>query len=382
MAEKTQVTIVGLGLIGASAGLALRRYSDRVTVVGHDRNGSAAGQAKSMGAVDRTDWNLINAVRNADRILLATPINEVHDTLEVIREDLKSECVILDTSSTKAAVLQWAAEFLPANVHLVGGHPIVVTDYWDTGSARADLFQDKLFCLSSDSRTSSSALQLATDLVEALGARPFFVDAAEHDGLVAAVDHLPMVMAAALARAVSESASWQEMRKLAGSQFYAGSFQVEPDVAGAARTVLANREKHDPLARQLRRRDGTMASAPGRGRSGGADPGFRPGDHGYPPLGPCTRNGQLGRDSCGGNPGHGQPVPAHVRVRRARAQEANQARRKEKVAFRLDAAPPAQGGFGTVALLIKDREIDAEPVGRQPGGLLPGAARAIPGDGG
>lgn len=240
MADKMQITIVGLGLVGASAGLALKKYADKIVIVGHDKNTALAGQARKLGAVDRTEWNLINATRGADRILLAVPPEEVRSTLDVIKEDLKAGCVIVDTASVKSEVLAWAAEMLPAGAGLVGGHPIFVTENYDPAAARADLFDRKMFCLVSDTHTSSNAVQVATDLVEALGAQPFFIDAAEHDGLAAAVEHLPMLLAGALARATSASPSWQEMRKLAGSQFYANTFLVDGDPHAAADTCLAN----------------------------------------------------------------------------------------------------------------------------------------------
>ncbi len=73
MAEKLQITIVGLGLIGSSAGLALRRYADKVSIVGHDKDSKRTAKAKKVSAVDRTEWNLISAVSEADRVLLALP---------------------------------------------------------------------------------------------------------------------------------------------------------------------------------------------------------------------------------------------------------------------------------------------------------------------
>ena len=126
MPDKLQVTIVGLGLIGRSAGLALRRYADKVTVVGHDPDPQAAAAAKKAGAVDRTDWNLIGAVSKADRILLVLPPDQVRDTLKAIAHEVQQGCVILDTADVKAPVMAWAAELLPAGVHFVGGHPIVL----------------------------------------------------------------------------------------------------------------------------------------------------------------------------------------------------------------------------------------------------------------
>ncbi len=238
--NKIQVTIIGLGLIGASAGLALRRYPDRVVVVGNDRSRDITNEAKAMGAVDRIEWNLVNSVRNADRILLAVPAAEVRETLGYIKQDLKPDCLIMDTASVKVPVLARARELLPEGAGFVGGHPIILSENQDTSAARADLFQDKIFCLTPDAQTPTGALQMATDLVEALGAKPFFIDPFEHDGLAAAVEHLPTIVAGALARAASESSGWQEMRKVAANQFYTSSYIVEADATAAAETCLGN----------------------------------------------------------------------------------------------------------------------------------------------
>ncbi len=248
MTDKLQVTIVGLGLIGASAGLALRRYQDKVTVVGHDRDPGAAGQAKKLGAVGRTDWNLVGAVSGADRVLLALPAAEIRDTLKYIAQDLKPGCVILDTAEVKTPVMAWAAELLPPGVHFVGGHPIVLADPEGNEAARADLFERKLFCLTADTTTQDGAVHLAADLVEALGAQPFFLDPVEHDGMAAAVEHLPVVLAGALLAATSHSASWQDMRKLAGTQFFAGTQVMARTGKDAAAGLIANRE---PLLRWI-----------------------------------------------------------------------------------------------------------------------------------
>lgn len=242
MADKMQITIIGMGLIGASAGLALRKYQDKVTIVGHDRNLRLAGQARSMGAVDRTEWNLINAVVKADRIVMAIPAGEIRDTLTAMAQDLKNGCVILDLSDVKTSVLDWAAELLPPHVSLVGGHPIVVTENLDTSGARADLFAGKLFCLMTDARSSDAAVRLATDLIEAMGGKPFFLDPVEHDGMVAATVHAPTLMAAALMEAAITSPGWADMRKLAGTQFYASTLITADDGKAAASACAANRE--------------------------------------------------------------------------------------------------------------------------------------------
>lgn len=242
MGEKLKIAIVGLGLIGTSAGLALRRYQDKVTVIGHDRDPGVAGMAKKLGAVDRAEWNLINAVAGADRVLLALPLAEMRDTLQAIAADLKPGCIVMDTAEVKGPVLAWARELLPDNVSFVGGHPIVISEKPGQEGARADLFERKLFCLVADVAAQAGAVHLAADLVEALGGKPFFMDATEHDGMAAAVEHLPMVMAAVLTTIAGRSSGWSDMRKVAGGQFYTGTALAVDSGQTAAVGLLANRE--------------------------------------------------------------------------------------------------------------------------------------------
>lgn len=242
MGEKLKIAIVGLGLIGTSAGLALRRYQDKVTVVGHDRDLGVAGMAKKLGAVDRTEWNLISTVAGADRVLLALPLAEMRETLQAIAADLKPGCIVMDTAEVKGPVLAWARELLPDNVSFVGGHPIVISEKTGQEGARADLFERKLFCLVADVAAQAGAVHLAADLVEALGGKPFFMDATEHDGMAAAVEHLPMVMAAVLTTIAGRSSGWSDMRKVAGGQFYTGTALVVNSGQAAAAGLLANRE--------------------------------------------------------------------------------------------------------------------------------------------
>ncbi len=242
MAEKFQITINGLGMIGASAGLALHRHQDKVVIVGHDPDPARAGKAKQMGAVDRTEWNLINAVTKADRVLLTLPAGELREVLEIIGPELKPGCLVVDTADVKAPVLAWAVQYLPESVNFVGGHPIVLAEDMETASARADLFDKKLFCLMPSERANDRALTLAVDLAQAMGAQPFFLDPVEHDGLAAAVSHLPLVMAGALMSIASSSSGWGDMRKLAGSQFYSSTWVAEEDPKGAAGACLANQK--------------------------------------------------------------------------------------------------------------------------------------------
>lgn len=242
--SKPRITIVGLGFIGGSIGLALHQAEVDFEVVGHDRERGAANRAKKIGAVDKTDWNLISACEDADLIVLAIPVGGIKDTLAAIGSDLKPGCLITDTASIKSPVIEWAEEILPEEVNFVGGDPIVANAGTAEGidAASADLFSGAVYCLTPAAGAAPDAVRLASDFVYLLGAKPYFLDPLEHDGLMAGVDHLPFVLSAALLSVTTESASWREMRRLAGGAFENATRFVSADPATYRDACLVNRE--------------------------------------------------------------------------------------------------------------------------------------------
>lgn len=244
---KPKITIVGLGLIGKSIGKALRSVGGQLEIVGHDREPMAAREAQKVDAVDKTHWNLIGACDGADIVILATPLNGVRDTLKAIGSDLKSGCLVMDTATLKVPVLKWADEFLPPGVNFVGGHPILnvhgrIEQASSEDYSRADLLRGSLFCLLPAVSAAEEATHLATDVVRLLDAKPLFIDAAEHDGLVAGVEQLPMVLAFSLLSAVAAESSWREMRKLAGTTFEDVTRVLSQDLVGSRDSLMLNSE--------------------------------------------------------------------------------------------------------------------------------------------
>jgi len=216
---KTKITIIGLGLVGRSIGLALSRGTRDYEIVGHDKEPKAASAARKQRAVDSTDWNLINSCEGASVVILALPVTAIRETLQVIAPHLKPGCLVTDTATLKVPVLRWAEEILPEGVHFVGGDPVISAVGMGAEAATAELLRETLYCLCPSPQASPDAVRLASGLVERLGAQPYFLDAAEHDGLMAAVDHLPAILAAVLLRTTTTSSSWRDMRKLAGGQY-------------------------------------------------------------------------------------------------------------------------------------------------------------------
>jgi len=247
--QKPIVSIVGLGIIGASIGLILRKAGVASQVIGHDRSSEASSQARKAGAVDRTDWNLISACEKADVVILALPFGAVEETLRAIGPHLRPECVVVDTATLKGPVLEWATEILPEGVHLIGLDPILPPDLpLPAGGRRLppqprpDLFQGGMICVVPSGRASPDAVKLALDLVSILGAKPLFCDALEHDGLMALAEQLPTVLALALLETVIHEPTWREVRKLAGAAFETGTQSVSSDPAALSALCLENRE--------------------------------------------------------------------------------------------------------------------------------------------
>jgi prephenate dehydrogenase len=219
-----QVTIVGLGLIGASIGLGLRKWAtergqrNALQLVGFDIELVHQNEAKRIKAVDRTTWSLAEALREADLIVVATPPAAVPEVFDAIAEYAPDGAVVTDTCSTKAAVLRWAAERLPQRVHFVGGHPMAGKTQSIEG-ADADLFRGAVWVVTPSLTASREAIETVLGLVQLLGAEPRFLDPEEHDSYVAAISHLPFLLSVALMRTTSRDVAWREMRQLAAGGF-------------------------------------------------------------------------------------------------------------------------------------------------------------------
>jgi prephenate dehydrogenase len=219
-----QITIIGMGQIGTSVGLALSRHSDLMYRVGHDKEISISRKAEKMGALDRVDINIPHAVEQADIVLLALPHDQIQEMLRIIAPHLKADAVVMDTAPIKKAVADWAQELLPKGSHYVGLTPMLNPLYLHehdsgTDAARADLFHNGMVAIITPSGTASEAIKLAIDLIHLLDSEHLFVDPVELDSLMAAVHLLPQLMAAALLNTTVDQPGWREGRKFAGRPY-------------------------------------------------------------------------------------------------------------------------------------------------------------------
>lgn len=240
---KPRITIIGLGLIGSSIGLGLSREQRDFEIVGHDKSPTAAGQAKKLQAVDKTEWNLISACEGAGLVILALPLGAIRETMQALAGELADGAIVVDTASVKAPVQAWADELLPPRVTFVGTNPVVASEQAGAAAARADLFEQRTWAICPSPATNESAVKTASDLAARLGAKPLFLDATEHDGLAAAVEQLPALASMALLTSAVSQPGWREMRRLAGGQFESSTRLVSVDPHVFSDAMLLNAEQ-------------------------------------------------------------------------------------------------------------------------------------------
>lgn len=242
-----RVAILGTGLIGSSIGLALKAARPQTQVAGYDASGENLRRAQALKAIDRRA-SLRNALAEADLVIVSTPVGAMKTLFEEIGPLLPVQALVMDTGSTKATVLRWAADLLPRGVRFVGGHPMAGKTEAGPDAADARLFQGAVWCLAPLPATERDAIDEAVRLVESFGAAPYFLDPDEHDGLVASVSHLPYLMSVALIDHLGQERSWRETASLAAGGFAYATHLSDSDPRMFADIVSTNRSN---IARRL-----------------------------------------------------------------------------------------------------------------------------------
>jgi prephenate dehydrogenase len=199
-----RLTIVGLGLLGGSLAKAARAESLAREIVAVGRRVGSLEPALADGAVDRITTDIAEGVAGADLVVLATPVATLEAQLPAVWRAAAEGALVTDVGSAKARIVR-AAEALAAERPLafVGGHPMAGSNLAGYGVSRADLFRGALVILTPTERTSVDALKRASELWEAVGSRVMSLDPVTHDRAVAAVSHLPHLVADALVAAVA-----------------------------------------------------------------------------------------------------------------------------------------------------------------------------------
>jgi prephenate dehydrogenase len=252
------LAVIGVGLIGGSVALALKRAAAVDRVIGVGRSRANLDAAIACGAIDAIEPDPATAAAQADAVLVATPVGQIGAVFRAIAPALRTDAVVTDGGSTKQDVVAAARAHLGAALsRFVPAHPIAGAEHSGVAAARADLYDARNVVLTPLSETDADAVERVDALWSACRARVSRMSPAEHDATFATVSHLPHVLAYAL---VDSIVSRPDAARL--FRFAAGGFRDFTRIASSAPEMwrdicLANR---DALLAEIDRYSGTLAS--------------------------------------------------------------------------------------------------------------------------
>ena len=242
----SQITIIGLGQIGASIGLALKGQKD-IKRVGYDKDAAVSKAARSLEVVDEVK-NLPGAVKEAAIVVLCLPLNEMHETMRHIGPWLADNALLMETAPIKSGTFKWAREVIRPGRFCIGLVPAInykhiISLEYGLKAAEPDLFRKGTFALDVPRGTPEEVVNRAFDFCRMVGVKPMLADLPESDGWMTSVHVLPQLTAAALLNATVGQAGWQEARKFAGRPFatVTSGMAIHDDAESLLEAVLANR---------------------------------------------------------------------------------------------------------------------------------------------
>jgi len=201
------ISIIGIGLMGSSFALALRSNGFKGSITGIGRNRNNLARAKRRGIIDSYTTDHCRGVKEADLVLLATPVGQFENVVRDIKQHLKKGAIVTDLGSVKATIVRKLDALMPKGVHFVGAHPIAGKECSGISGATADLFRNARCILTPGKQTSAAALRRVRTLWKAVGAKTMTMTPDEHDMIYAAVSHVPHVVAYALVNSIEETRS-------------------------------------------------------------------------------------------------------------------------------------------------------------------------------
>jgi len=238
-----KIAIIGVGLLGGSIGLAVKKRRLAGETAGFVRRAATIAECEQAGALDYATTDLLAAVSRADLVILCTPLAQMPGITAQLLPALKSGAVVTDVGSVKAGVVrELEAIVAKAGAHFVGSHPMAGAEKTGVLAARADLFVNAVCVITPTKKSHGPAVEILKDFWKILGARTLQLTPAEHDRLVSRTSHLPHVVAAALASQVLHPQAPKAQAALCATGFKdttriaSGSPEMWRDIA------LANRE--------------------------------------------------------------------------------------------------------------------------------------------
>lgn len=200
-----KVTIIGVGLIGGSLGMALKKLNLVREVVGLSQRHSTLVYAIKNQVIDQGFTDFKQALNNADLVILATPVSTILKLIPQIAPFLKRNCIVTDVGSTKVSIVAAAEKHLPTFPFFIGGHPLAGSEKRGATYAHLQLFENAICILTPTEKTNQLAREKVRHLWIQLGAQVKFLSPDEHDRILAFMSHMPHLLAYALMEVVPPS---------------------------------------------------------------------------------------------------------------------------------------------------------------------------------
>ena len=197
-----RMAIIGVGLIGGSLARILREKGEVGEVVGIGRGEANLKRAVELGVVDRYSCDPVAGVAGADLVFLSTPVCTIAPMVGLIAPALAPGCIVTDGGSVKGEIVAACEEIMPQGAHFVGGHPIAGTEHTGVDASFATLYQGRRCIITPTERTNRGALEKVVRMWEIAGSEVVLMDTVKHDRVVAAISHLPHMVAYSLVNAV------------------------------------------------------------------------------------------------------------------------------------------------------------------------------------
>jgi len=199
-----KVTIVGVGLMGGSIGLAIKKYGLAKEVVGLSHRQSSLMQAIKMKAIDSGLVDVPKAIRNADFVILAAPVESIIQLFATINPYLKRGCIVTDVGSSKGEIVDAAEKILTVPNFFVGSHPLIGSEKKGVNHSNAELFEKSQCLMTPTDKTNTVAKEKVKQFWTKIGAQVGFIPAEEHDQILASVSHLPHLIAYGLIETIPQ----------------------------------------------------------------------------------------------------------------------------------------------------------------------------------
>jgi prephenate dehydrogenase len=203
MALFEKITVLGVGLVGASFAMGMKKKDLCLHVAGYGRTRENLEKAKARGIIDSFETDPADACRGSDLIFFSTPVGSFLDLAGRSSSAFKKGAIVTDAGSVKGNLVSEMEKIMPRGVHFIGGHPIAGSDRSGIESADAGLFRDARCIITPTAHSNETALKRVSDLWMVLGAKVITMEPGQHDRIYAAVSHLPHVIAYALVNTIA-----------------------------------------------------------------------------------------------------------------------------------------------------------------------------------